>query len=100
MPTTACIASLRFADETPYLSRTACRTSSEMDVPDWCDRMCNAFQMSSSRYSWVRFMTSIIHQRGRIRITERRKRPLRLEVRPGIGYNCARLLEASHEAAE
>ena len=59
LPTKACIASLRFARELPYFSRTASRTSSEMDVPRCRDRTCSAFQISSFKYNCVRFISTL-----------------------------------------
>jgi hypothetical protein len=62
IPTIAFIACLRLVGEAPYLSLTAARTSSEIDVRRCRDWMCSAFQISSSRYSCVRFMMYIIHR--------------------------------------
>jgi hypothetical protein len=47
------------------LTATAMRTSSEIDVRRCRNRMCSAFQISSSRYSCVRFMMYCIHRRFR-----------------------------------
>jgi hypothetical protein len=65
IPTIAFIACLRLVCEAPYLSLTAMRTSSEIDVRRCRDWICNAFQISSSRYSCVRFMMYSIHHRFR-----------------------------------
>ncbi len=65
IPTIAFIACLRLVCETPYLSLTAMRTSSEIDVRRCRDWICSAFQISSSRYSCVRFMMYRIHHRFR-----------------------------------